>query len=71
MCNFNWQSYNFDTYSFPKESPPPGKMLLYPIEIQQNGSINNLPNVKSFPDYPLSAKVFGTKSYVIPEKVTT
>jgi len=71
MAWHNWQSYNFDAYGLPQESPPPGKMLLYPIEVQQNGSINNLPNFKSFPDYPSSAKVFGTKSNVIPEKVTT
>ena len=78
MAWFNWQSYNFDAYGLPQESPPPGKLLLYPIEVriiltlefstlycilqvQQNGSINNLPNFKSFPDYPSSARVFGTK----------
>ena len=34
LFRFNWQSYNFDAYGLPQESPPPGKMLLYPIEVR-------------------------------------
>eukprot|EP00092_Neocalanus_flemingeri_P027266 GFUD01029568.1.p1 GENE.GFUD01029568.1~~GFUD01029568.1.p1 ORF type:complete len:832 (-),score=202.16 GFUD01029568.1:287-2782(-) len=71
MCWFNWQSYNFEKYGLPQEELPPGQLLLYPIKVEQNGEIGNLPDFKSFPDYPSSAKVFGSKSAMIPEKVTT
>jgi hypothetical protein len=30
-----------------------------------------VPGFVSFPDYPSSAKVFGSKSGMIPEKITT
>ena len=31
---FNWQSYNFEKYGLPQETPPPGKLLLYPMEVK-------------------------------------
>jgi hypothetical protein len=40
-------------------------------QVEQDGEIGNLPDFKSFPDYPSTAKVFGSKSAMIPEKITT
>jgi len=71
MCWYNWQSYNFEKYGLPQEQLPPGQLLLYPIQVEQNGDIRNLPDFESFPDYPSTAKVFGGKSAMIPDKVTT
>jgi len=71
MSWFNWQSYNFEKYGLPQETPPPGKLLLYPMEVSPSGEISNIDQFRSFPDYPETAKVFGGKSGMIPEKVTT
>lgn len=71
MCWYNWQSYNYEKYNLPQNQLPPGQLVLYPIQVESNGRINNLPHFTSFPDYPPNAKVFGSKSAVIPEKVTT
>ena len=30
---YNWQSYNFEKYGLPVETPPIGKLLLYPIQV--------------------------------------
>jgi len=72
MSWYNWQSYNFEKYGLPQEQLPPGQLLLYPVQVEANGEIRNLPEFESFPDYPASAKVFGSKS-AMPglEKVTT
>ena len=105
MTWHNWQSYNWEKYNLPREVPPPGQLLMYPVMVQviilfltyytllqlditeflitttlnnptlfflqPNGKLENLPNFASFPDYPSTAKVFGAKSGMIPEKVTT
>jgi len=71
MCKHNWESYNFEKYGLPQEVPPPGQLLLYPIQVHPNGEISNLDGFKSFPDYAPTAKVFGGKQAMIPEKVTT
>ena len=34
LDRFNWQSYNFEKYGLPQETPPPGKLLLYPMEVK-------------------------------------
>jgi len=73
MCWFNWQSYNFEKYGLSQDQLPPGQLLLYPIRVEQSGEIGTLmnPNFTSFPDYPSTAKIFGGKSALLPEKVTT
>ena len=87
MCKYNWKSYNFEEYGIAQDPPPPGHLLLYPIQvskacsktISQNtsiqvdeaGNISNLDRFTSFPDYPSTANIFGSKSSFIPEKVTT
>lgn len=71
MTDYNWQAYNYDKYNFPQHVAPPGQLLTYPIQVNPDGSIENLPGFVSFPDYPSTAKVFGSKSGMIPEKVTT
>jgi len=71
MCSYNWKSYNFEAYGIPQDPPPPGHLLLYPIQVDEAGSISNLDRFTSFPDYPPTATIFGSKSGFIPEKVTT
>jgi phospholipase D1/2 len=71
MCDFNWKSYNFDVYGMDQMEPPPGHLLLYPVQIDTNGEMSNLNGFVSFPDYPSTAKVMGGKSAVIPDKITT
>jgi len=71
MVWYNWQSFNFEKYNLPREVATPGQLLMYPVEIQQNGTLSNLPRFTSFPDFPEAAKIFGTKSAVLPEKITT
>ena len=41
------------------------------LQVHPNGDISNLDGFKSFPDYAPTAKVFGGKQAMIPEKVTT
>jgi len=71
MCDFNWKSYNFDVYGLDQMEPPPGHLLLYPVQVEMNGEMTNRDNFVSFPDYPSTAKVMGGKSAVIPDKITT
>ena len=33
MCSFNWQSYNFEVYGMDQMEPPPGHLLLYPVQV--------------------------------------
>jgi len=73
MCWYNWKSYNYEQYGLPQEELPPGHLLLYPYKVEQNGEIGPLtnPSFNSFPDYPSSAKIFGGKSAILHEKITT
>lgn len=71
MCSYNWQSYNYEAYGLPQDVPPPGHLLLYPVQVDANGNISNIDRFTSFPDYPSTAKIFGGKSGMIPEKITT
>ena len=41
------------------------------LQVSPSGEISNIDQFRSFPDYPETAKVFGGKSGMIPEKVTT
>jgi len=67
----NWKLYNYEKYGQPQEIIPPGQLLTYPIEVSQDGRLSNLDGFKSFPDYPSSALILGSKSNMIPEKITT
>merc|ERR1719187_1014863 len=71
MTWYNWQSFNWEVYNLPQNVETRGQLLMYPVLIQPDGRMENLPNFTSFPDFPSSAKVFGTKSGLIPEKITT
>jgi len=72
MSWHNWQCYNYDKYNLDKNDLPPGKLLLYPIQVSHHGEVSNLDMFKSFPDYPETAKVMGGKSGVsLLDKVTT
>ena len=33
MCKYNWKSYNFEAYGIAQDPPPPGHLLLYPIQV--------------------------------------
>ena len=46
---YNWQSYNFEKYGLPVETPPKGKLLLYPIQVIWLFCCDNLVIWSSFP----------------------
>lgn len=63
--------YNWQMYTGPEGSVCPGMLLPYPLNIMQDGSIEYLDGVVSFPDFPDGAKIMGKRSAMIPQKVTT
>jgi len=71
FADHNWKSYNYDYYGLPQDTTPPGLLLTYPVTVLPDGRLAPLEGFESFPDYPTTAKVFGSKSAMIPEKITT
>jgi phospholipase D1/2 len=67
LAYINWQQY---TASQPG-SQTTGQMLPYPLNVMPDGSLEYLEGFKTFPDFKQGAKVKGTPSAVIPQKVTT
>lgn len=70
MALYNWQVYSSD----PAAGQPartPGQILSYPLNVLQDGSLETLPDMATFPDFGNGAKVVGGVSAVIPQKVTT
>lgn len=47
----------------------PGHLLSYPIVVNQDGSVTNIPGLECFPD--TQAKILGTKSDTLPSILTT
>jgi phospholipase D1/2 len=47
----------------------PGHLLSYPVQIDQDGTVSNLPGLEHFPD--TQAKILGTKSDTLPSILTT
>ncbi|XP_025014093.2 phospholipase D alpha 1-like [Ricinus communis] len=47
----------------------PGHLLTYPIGVDSNGKITELPGIEFFPD--TKAKIFGSKSELLPSIITT
>ena len=70
MAAYNWQVYSMETNdgTFPVT---PGQLLAYPLNVMPDGSIEYLPDMSSFPDFPSSAKVMGKTHWGLPEKLTT
>ena len=70
MAAYNWQVYSMETNdgTFPVT---PGQLLAYPLNVMPDGSIEYLPDMSSFPDFPASAKVMGKTHWGVPEKLTT
>jgi phospholipase D1/2 len=66
MAWHNWQQY-----IGPDGSTTPGKILFYPLDVQQDGSIKTWPDYPEFPDFPPGSKIMGQVSSMIPQKVTT
>ena len=70
MAAYNWQVYSAETQ--PGDCPvTPGQLLAYPLNILNDGSIEYLENISSFPDFPSSAKIMGKTNPMIPVKLTT
>jgi phospholipase D1/2 len=63
--------HNWKMYIGPSGSVTPGHMLRYPLLVMDDGSIQNLPDHSSFPDFPEGSKVIGGMSTFIPQKLTT
>ncbi len=70
MAAYNWQVYSMEANdgTFPVT---PGQLLAYPLNVMPDGSIEYLPDMSSFPDFPSSAKVMGKTHWGLPEKLTT
>lgn len=67
MAWHNWQQYISDDAN----ATTPGQVLCYPLNVLNDGSIQTLEGVSTFPDFPPGSKVMGKLSAVIPQKVTT
>jgi len=70
MAAYNWQIYSSETQvgDYPVT---PGQLLAYPLNVLNDGSIEYLETISSFPDFPSSAKIMGKTNPMIPEKLTT
>ena len=60
----NWSQYL-------QKLPTPGQLLPYPLNVLQDGKLDYIDGVSSFPDFPPSAKIKGKANPLIPQKVTT
>ncbi|KAJ3693858.1 hypothetical protein LUZ60_009338 [Juncus effusus] len=65
MAQAYWDQYSSDSL----ESDLPGHLLTYPIGIQNDGTVTELPGMEHFPD--TRARVLGTKHDVMPPILTT
>ena len=66
LAYIHWQEY-----TEPPGTKTSGQMLPYPLNVMPDGSLEYLDGFKTFPDFKAGAKVKGTLSAVIPQKVTT
>ena len=64
MVSYNWSQYL-------SKNVTPGQLLPYPLNVLNDGKLEYIDGVSSFPDFPSSAKIMGEPSPVIPMKVTT
>ena len=70
MAAYNWQVYSMDAEpgTFPVT---PGQLLSYPLNVMQDGSVEYLPNISTFPDFGPNAKIMGETHFMLPVKLTT
>ena len=64
----NWHQYIDESDGITTTS---GQVLCYPLEVHQNGKIDNLEGVTTFPDFGSKAKIMGTMNALMPDKVST
>ena len=64
MASYNWAKYL-------AQEPTPGQILPYPLNVMQDGSLEYIDGLTSFPDFSPGAKIMGKPSAMIPCKVTT
>ena len=67
MAWYNWEQYTKEGEGI----TTPGQVLWYPLNVSQDGSISPFDGVSTFPDFGSNAKITGTVSTFIPQKVTT
>ena len=58
MGNHNWQMY-----IGPLGSTMPGQVIIYPLTVDQDGSLRNLPDFDCFPDFGPNAKIMGNVKF--------
>jgi len=63
----NWHDYIKDEANVATK----GQCLCYPLNVTQEGAIETLEGVATFPDFPPGSSVMGKVSAMIPQKVTT
>ena len=64
MVGYNWSQYL-------QKLPTPGQLLPYPLNVLQDGKLDYIDGISSFPDFPAGAKIKGKANPLIPQKVTT
>lgn len=64
MAAYNWSQYL-------QKLPTPGQLLPYPLNVLQDGKLEYIDGVSTFPDFPAGAKIKGKSNPLIPQKVTT
>ena len=67
MAWYNWEQYIKEGAGI----TTPGQVLWYPLNVSQDGTISPFDGISTFPDFGPNAKITGTVSTFIPQKVTT
>lgn len=63
MSDRNWEQYNA-----PEVTDMTGHLIRYPLKIEDDGTIRNLPGVETFPD--VGGKIMGSNQEKLPDDLT-
>lgn len=63
LAEKNWQQY-----AAPEVTDMTGHLIRYPLRIETNGSITNLPGFETFPD--VGGKIMGSNQENLPDDLT-
>jgi phospholipase D1/2 len=65
-------SHNWQMYTGPTGSVTTGQILTYPLKVMQDGELQNLDGVETFPDFPIGSSIMGRRWRMAPtQKITT
>ena len=63
MADRNWEQY-----AAPEITDMRGHLIRYPLKIEDNGDVTNLPGFQTFPD--VGGKIMGSNQQSIPDDLT-